>query len=151
MKWYSAYCFEVTVHRILVDSLLFKSCSELTLFLPILFYSLIVLFKGYIHQILIDLRFNNVEFQKASVVLGSKDEVTKRVSLNQKSGKNTKCIKILANNSNVNIRIPLRRTAVFLKLIKSLIHQIRISPFYPSKYFKCAGSMASTILDTPAL
>ena len=32
MKWYSAYCFEVTVHQSLTESFLFKDCSDMTLF-----------------------------------------------------------------------------------------------------------------------
>ena len=33
MRWYSAYYFEVTVHQILIELLLFKDCSDMTSFL----------------------------------------------------------------------------------------------------------------------
>ena len=32
MRWYSAYCFEVTVHQLLIASLLYKDCSDITSF-----------------------------------------------------------------------------------------------------------------------
>ena len=39
MRWYSAYCFEVTVHQILVGITLFKDLSDLTVFLDNSSYS----------------------------------------------------------------------------------------------------------------
>ena len=32
MEWYRAYCFEVTGHQILIESLLFIDCLDMTSF-----------------------------------------------------------------------------------------------------------------------
>ena len=38
MRLYSTYCLEVTVHKILIELLLFKDCSDMTWF-PVNSYS----------------------------------------------------------------------------------------------------------------